>query len=272
MPRFACTAPYISLLAWLPAAIARAQTHTPSSPTPSEPPNGSFTTFIAPDGSASASLPAGWTITRSAETVIVMTSPSGETINLGTTFIVKDAPYTLHQTPANGIDLSIPNSASLADKFSAIVQTAQFVAKEKPPLISITSTRPTTVPAGFNCATIDGNYTGDKGPFTFRAILCSLPVDTGGTYKVITKFWQAPPSLAEQDASTVASVLSSYRIPQPWLQKKLAPHFAAPVPVIAPQPQPPDSQFECFDLALLRDVPPEKLPAYCRTGAHSGPQ
>ena len=251
-------------------AFAQAAPSTPSNPAT---PDAQFTSYTAPDGSASASLPAGWTISRSGETVVVMTSPTGETINLGTTFIVKDAPYSPHQTPVNGIDLSIPNSASLADKFSDIIETAQFVAKAKPPLISITSSRPSAIPVGFPCATIDGNYTGDKGPFTFRAVVCSLPVDPGGTYKVIVKLWQAPPTLAEQDEHIAETVFSSYRIPQSWLQKKLAPHNSAPAAVAAPsQPPSTDSQFECFDLAILRDVPTDKLPEYCRTAPRSGPQ
>ena len=260
------------LLTSMIAVQAPAQTTAPSTPSNSAEPANSFTTYTATDDSASASLPAGWTVTRNGETVIVMTSPSGETINLGTTFIVKDAPYRPDQVPANGIDLSVPNTVSLAEKLTDIIQMAQRAAKATPPLISITSSKPSAAPVGFPCATIDGNYTGEKGPFTFRVIVCSLPVDAGGTYKVIVKLWQAPPTLAEQDEHIAETVFSSYRVPQPWLQRKLAPHFAAPPAATPLQPPPSDSQFECFDLAILRDVPADKLPEYCRTGAHSGPQ
>lgn len=272
MLRIFRTPSHILMLALVPVTLVHAQTPAPIDPRAPIPAPPTLSTYTASDGSASASLPAGWTVTRNGETVIVMTSPGGETINLGITFIVKDGPYTQHQKPANGIDLSVPNSASLAEKFTDIIQTAQYVAKATPPLITITSSKLSPATLGFPCATIDGNYSGEKGPFTFRAIVCSLPVDVGGTYKVIAKLWQAPPTIAEQEKSQAEAVLASYRIPPDWLQKKLAPFHTAPaVPVPLTMPRT-DSATECFDLAILRGVPNDKLPEYCRSVAPSGPQ
>jgi hypothetical protein len=228
--------------------------------------------YNTPDGSAQAGVPPGWKVNKGGETVIQMSGPNGEILNLGTTFIVKDAPYQAGQVPANGIDLSVPNSASLAEKFTHIVETAQFVAKASPPEIKITSATPFTARLGFQCSTLDGSNIGDKGAFTFRAIVCSLPVDSGGTYKVIAKLWQAPPAIADQNKVLAETVLASYRVPQPWLQKKLAPHFAPPPAssVLPAVPLPNDLDPGCFDLAIIREVPADKLPAYCYN--HTGPQ
>lgn len=271
MLRTSCTPSHILLLALFPASFAFAQSPAPSAAADPAAPVSTLGTYTAPDGSASAGLPTGWSITRAAETRISMTSASGETIDLGGTFVVRNAPYIPDQTPADGIDLSVPNSASLAEKFTDIVMTAQYVAKASPPHMTVTSSAPFTAHLGFSCATLDGSYTGDKGAFTFRAIVCSLPVDTGNTYKVISKYWQAPPALAGQDKSLAEAVLASYRVPPALLQKKIAPHFAPPaVPLVNPQPG--LSATECFDLAILRGVPTDKLPEYCRHSVPSGPQ
>lgn len=268
MLRISCTPSHILLLALFPATLAFSQSPAPSDPAA---PASTLGTYTAPDASASASLPTGWSITRAAETRISMTSPSGETIDLGGTFIVKNAPYVPNQSPADGIDLSVPNSASLAEKFTDIVMTAQYVAKASPPHLTITSSAPFTAHLGFSCATLDGSYTGDKGAFTFRAIVCSLPVDAGNTYKIISKFWQAPPAIAGQDKSLAEAVLASYRVPPALLQKKIAPYYAAPAATLV-NPPPPMSVTECFDLAVLRGVPTDKLPEYCRNSVPSGPQ
>lgn len=269
----------ILMLALLPATLAATQSPAPAAPTQtsvpaaSDPAKPSLYTYTAPDRSASASLPTGWTVTRGGETVIVMTSPNNETIILGDTFIVKSAPNIPKQSPADGIDLSIPNSASSAEKFAAIVDTAQFVAKASPPKIKIASSTPFKAAVGVTCASLDGSITDDKGNFIFRAVVCSLPVDVGGTYKVIVELWQAPPAIAAREKSLAQMVLASYRVPPPWLQKKLAPHTAPPVlPMPSISPLPSDRETECFDLAVLRQVPESKLPDYCRTGAQTGPQ
>ena len=57
------------------------------------------------------------------------------------------------------------------------------------------------------------------------AVYCSLPLDSGGTYKNIMLFAQAPAATAARNPPPTGRghLPRSYRIPTAWLQKKLAP-------------------------------------------------
>jgi hypothetical protein len=108
------------------------------------------------------------------------------------------------------------------------------------------------------------------------AVFCSLPLDAGGTYKNILLMAQAPAAAAAQSAPTAQAIFSSYRIPTPWLQKKLAPHTAAP-PVSAGAAGAAaalnrstilgeagaNNSANCFDLGVLRQTPTYDLPKSC---------
>jgi hypothetical protein len=245
---------------------ANAQSPSPAAAAPKLSP------YTASDQSAQAGVPPGWNVTKGAETVIVMTGPNGETISLGNTFIVRNAPYQPNQRPANGIDLSIPNSASLGEKFSDIVQTATAVGGGPDPQTKIASTTPLAL-RGVQCGRLSGTFEGKTGPLAFGAVVCSLPVDTGGTYKVMMILAQAPPSVAAQEKALAGAVFASYRIAPVMLQKKLAPHFAPPPPPVMPpggggvgfMPSPNDPvQNGCFDLVVIRETPDWQLPAKCR--------
>lgn len=240
-----------------------------------------LTPYTAPDQSASAGVPTGWKVTQSSQTVIVMTGPSGETISLGNTMVVRNAAFQLGQKPANGIDLSMPNSATLVQKFTWILQQNAAIGGKPAPQLSITSTAPLQLPTTLGqCARIVATAANAPGgPATIAALMCSLPLDSGGTYKVMFKLAQATVAVAQKESALANAVFASYQIPQIWLQRKLAPHTPAPAPpasaaqtnaqtaailrsTAAAQAASLNSA-NCFDLAVLRETPQRLLPRSC---------
>ena len=230
--------------------------------------------YTAPDQSAQAGLPPGWKVTKGAETVIIMTGPNGESITLGLTFVVRNAAFQLGQQPSNGIDLSMPNSASLDQKITMLEQWGASMSNKPDPQVKITSSSPIPVPVqNVQCGRLTGTYNGLTGPAAFGLLMCSLPVDTGGTYKVMFKMAQAPPNIAAQEKALAGAVFASYKVAPGMLQKKLAPHFAPPPPMPMPMPMPgvggmmpsmgDSTGSECFDLVVIRETPKYQLPRKC---------
>jgi hypothetical protein len=242
--------------------------HAQAAPTPE------LTAYTTPDKSASAGLPSGWKVTNGAQTVIVMTGPNSETIDLGNTLIVRNAAFQLGQKPAAGVDISIPNSATLAQKFTSVLQNSAVVFGAAAPQINITSTAPLQVPASIGqCGRIVASLNGTKGPMTVVALMCSLPIDSGGTYKLIFKMAQAPPAIAQQEAALASAVFASYRVPAAMLQRKIAPFNVPPAVAnaqigsilasTAAAQRASDTQANCFDLTVLRETPTRLLPRAC---------
>ena len=260
-----------SLLCVAGAVAVLAQAPSPSAAAPALQP------YTAPDQSAQAGVPPGWKVTRGAETVIVMSGPNGESIALGNTFVARNAPFQASQAPANGIDVSIPNSASLAEKLTDLLEFAAAQSHGAAPNVKIGSSTPLPI-AGLQCGRLAGTYTGPNGLLAFGALLCSLPVDVGGTYKIMFKLAQAPPNFAAQEKALAGAVFASYRIPPAMLQKKFAPHFApapAPVAPVGGGGMSPamgsmigglrgaDTASECMDLGVIREEPNWQLPRKC---------
>ena len=231
--------------------------------------------YTTPDKSASASVPTSWKITAAANTVIVMTGPQGETISLGNTLIVRDAAFQLNQPVSGGVDLSIPNSDSLSQKFTLAMQHGAALAGVADPQIKIASETPMSqVPATVGqCGRIVASMNGKSGPVTDATVMCSLPVDAGGTYKMIFITAQAPPVIAQQESALASAVFSSYRIPANMLQAKLAPFYVPPAVANAEtaailrqtaiQQNMINTQANCFDLTVLRETPTPLLPRSC---------
>ncbi len=264
-----------------PASSAAAQSSGSSSPL--------LTPYTTPDQSASAGVPSGWKVTQGSGTVIVMTGSSGETISLGTTFVARNAAFQPGQKPTNGIDLSMPNSATLAQKFAWILQQNAAIGGKPAPTLKITSATPLQLPATLGqCARLVAAVTNAPGgAMTIAALMCSLPIDSGGTYKVMFKLAQAPAAVAQKENTLANAVFASYQIPQSWLEKKLAPHTSAPAAAASPASAAPMSAAEtnaetaailrstaaaqaasqnsanCFDLAVLRETPTPLLPRSC---------
>lgn len=250
-----------------PGASAFAQSTPAAAPT--------LTPYTTPDKSASAGVPPGWKVTAGAQTVIVMTGTQGETISLGNTLIVRDAAFQLNQPISGGVDVSIPNSGSLSQKFTLAMQHGAALAGAADPQIKITSETPMSqVPATVGqCGHILAGMNGKSGPVTDAAVMCSLPVDAGGTYKLIFITAQAPPAIAQQESALASAVFSSYRIPANMLQAKLAPFYVPPAVANAEtaailkqtaiQQNMINTQANCFDLTVLRETPTPLLPRSC---------
>jgi len=240
--------------------------------------------YTASDQSASAGVPAGWQVTKGTQTVIQMTGPQGVSLSLGTTVVAQNAAFQLGQKAANGIDLAMPYSATLPQKFTMILQQSAASAGTAASQISVDSFTPLQVPATVGqCGRLVVSYDGTHGATKALALLCSLPLDAGGTYKNILLYAEAPEAAAAAAAPTAQAVFGSYRIPAAWLQKKLAPFHAA-TPAAGPAAgnsaagmaaaaammrstnaaaAGADVSANCFDLSVLRSTPTRLLPRSC---------
>ncbi len=252
-----------------------------AAPAASSAPAPSLQPYTAPDQSASAGVPAGWKVTQASQTAIQMAGPNGETVFLGTAVVAKNAAFQLNVSPASGIDISMPYSATLGQKLTMIVQQNAAKAGKPAPQITIDSTTPLQLPAAVGqCARIIADGSGAQGPVKLMTVFCSLPVDSGGVYKNILLLAQAPAATAAQSAPVAQAIFQSYRIPSDWLQKKLAPFTAPPAPSAASAAATMaeanainrstiagaaavNNSANCFDLSVLRETPTYDLPRSC---------
>ncbi|MGD0632245.1 MAG: hypothetical protein ABR987_23215 [Terracidiphilus sp.] len=255
----------------------------PASGTSSAAPAVQLQPYTASDQSASAGVPQGWKVTNGQQTMITMTGPQGETVTLGNTIVAQNAAFQPGQRGANGIDLSMPYSATLAQKLAMIIQQNAVVAGKPNPQITINSATPVQLPAALGqCGRFVASLTGAQGPDKIMAVLCSLPPDTRGAYKNIFVMAIAPAAVAAQSAPIAQAIFRSYNIPGPWLQKKLGPVNAPPPPARAassgsanPNAEADELNREtaagiagvdnstlCVSLAL-RSTPPRETPKSC---------
>jgi hypothetical protein len=234
-------------------------------------------TYTAPDQSASAGVPAGWQATSGSQTVIQMAGPQGATVVLGNTAIAKNAAFQLGQKPGNGVDLSMPYSATLGQKLGMIFQQSAAAAGAPAAQLTVDSTTPLQLPATIGqCARFVADFTGAKGATKMMAVFCSLPLDSAGIYKNIMLVAEASPAVAAQLAPTAQAIFQSYRIPATWLQKKLAPFTAPPMAAATANAEAAminretmqsaaavSNSANCFDLTVLRQTPTYQLPRSC---------
>ncbi len=281
------TATRVSCLAMATTLVCTALTAGCQSPQPkpaAPAPAAQLDPYTAPDQSASAGVPSGWKVTNGQNTVIQMTSPDGVTVSLGNTVIAKNAAFVPGQKPANGVDLSMPYPATLPQKLTMMLQQSAAAAGKAQPQVTIDSTTPLQLPAAIGqCARFVADLSGDQGAMKLMAVFCSMPVDSGGTYKNIMLLAQAPAAIAVQAAPTAQAVFQSYRIPSTWLQRKLAPFTEPPAAVASAGVSAAASNAEaamimrstmqsqaavnnsanCFDLTVLRETPTYQLPRSC---------
>ena len=207
--------------------------------------------------------------------MIQMTGPEGETVSLGNTVIAKDGAFQLGVHSENGVDLSMPYSATLEQKFTMILQQGAALANKVTPQVTIDSMTPLPLPeAAGHCGRIIADVAGHSTATKVMAVFCSLPVDSGGTYKNIMMVAQAFAATAAQAAPAAQAIFESYRIPTAWLEKKLAPFTAPPAAVTSAaatasnrstmaSTAEADNSVNCFDLSVLRQTPTYDLPRRC---------
>jgi len=238
--------------------------------------------YTAPDQSASAGVPSGWQVTKGGETVITMTGPQGETVTLGNTVTAQNAAFQPGQRGSNGIDLSMPYSATLPQKLTMIIQQNAAISGKPAPPLTINSATPIPLPAALGqCGRFVASISGAQGQMKVMAAFCSLPMDPSGAYKNIMLYAQAPAAVAAQSAPIAQAIFKSYQVPAAWMQKKLAPHFVPPPAMAGPGPvanptavgnaingvtirgiQGTNNMTNCVSLAL-RDTPDWDTPRSC---------
>jgi hypothetical protein len=258
--------PILAVAACWSSVVAAQQSSAPASSAPSIP----LQPYTAPDQSASAGVPSGWTVTSGSQTVIQMTGPQGAEIVLGKTFIARNAPFQAGQLGTGGTDLSMPYSANLEQKLTMIFQQGAALGGMAAPQITFTSATPIQLPAALGqCGRFVLNATSPNGPLMIMGAFCSLPLDSAGIFKNILIEAQAPASVAPQDAPIASAVFSSYKIPIAMLQKKAAPFTAPPMPAgggaasILPGLKASNTFADCFDESVIRGYGPSQLPQEC---------
>jgi hypothetical protein len=226
--------------------------------------------YTAPDQSAQAGVPQGWTVSSGAQTVIAMTGPQGEIITLGRTFVARNAAFQAGQKGTGGADLSMPYSANLEQKFTMIWDQGAALAGQQPQPVTFNSATPIQMPAALGqCGRFVASTTLPSGAVKLMGAFCSLPLDSGGTYKNILLLAQAPSNLAQQEAPLAQAVFSSYRVPTAMLEKKLAPFSMPPMPAgggaggILPGLAASNTFATCFDESVIRQYGPNQLPQEC---------
>jgi hypothetical protein len=245
-------------------------------------PAAKLTPYTTPDKTASAGVPPGWKVTQGAQIAIRMAGDNGESAALGISVLAKDGPYQAGKPGSAPIWLAMPNSTSLAQKYTMIIQAAN-AGSTPPPNLQILTTTPIPIPKTMaDCAKFAGTVNLANGPGKFETAFCSLPVDTMGIYKMIWKTAAVPNNLVTQERATAEAVLASYNVPETVLKNILSPYDAPPTAQAPPgggsasgaetaailaatrrAQQASDQQFQCFDAGVMREEPEWKLPPYC---------
>ena len=241
-------------------ALATAQPAAAAAPSPA-----GFTTVTASDQTASASIPAGWKLASGANGFLHITGPDDEQLSLGTIVLAKNASGG---ALGPGVIFALPYSASIKDKFSAIVRAGAAKQGVEAPEISIASAAPTKLAA---CARLLGGFTSSGDSSKFESILCSLPPDYLGFYKNIVFMARVPSSRAAEDRPVVEQIAQSYRVTTTMFKKMISPYTPAPprppagtMPVGGmPGMGPSTDMTDCFDYNVIRESPPWEVPAHC---------
>jgi len=224
-------------------------------------------TATTDDKTASVSLPEGWTLTKGSNGFVYVTGPSDERINLGVLVIAKNAP-SASGNQGGEVAFALPFSASLKDKFTAVMQAGAAKQGLPQPQITFAGQSSTKLPM---CSQFLGGWTAGGQAKKFEAVLCSLQPDYLGLYKNLVFLAQVPASLAAKDRPIVEQIVLSYRVTPTMFKKMLAPYTPAPppssgggmpaMPAMAPYQDPTNS--DCFDYNVIRESPPWEVPMHC---------
>jgi hypothetical protein len=252
------------------ASLATTQQSAPAPPT-------SLQAYKAPDQSAFVGVPAGWKVTKADNAVIQMSGPNGESISLGNGLFVKNGPFQFGQKANGLISMTMPNQATLAQKYAMIWQQAAAAGGDPTERVSVTSATPLPLGNIAQCGIFLGIQTNAKGSSNFESRFCSLPMDTNGIFKLFWMNATLPASVATQERATAEAVLASYKPSTASLKLILQP---ATPPLPAPgvgaagggaiesstmyAERMADESSTCMDEGVIRQEPEWQLPAYCR--------
>jgi len=221
-------------------------------------------TTTTSDKTASVGLPDGWKLAKGANGFIYVTGPNDDRINLGALILAKNAPAG--SGISGDVRFALPFSASLKDKFTAIIQGGAAQQGGPAPQLTFASQTPTRLPM---CARLLGGINAGGQSRKFEAIMCSLRPDYLGFYKNIVFMANIPSNRVSQDRALVEKIVMSYRITPAMFKRLLsaytplppAPVGGAPAYVGAPYQDPTNS--DCFDYNVIRESPPWEVPMHC---------
>lgn len=228
--------------------------------------------YTAPDQSASVGVPEGWNVTKGAYGVIQMSGPNGEAISLGNEIVVKDGAFQPGQRANGVIEMSMPNQATIQQKYAMLWQHAAEMVGGPNPNVVITSATPIPLGRIAQCGIFLGSMTNPQGPQKFESRFCSLTPDTNGFYKLFWMHATIPANLAAQERATAEAVLSSYKISADALKaliKPLTPPIPPPSAVQGGMSSTmwgermADESATCMDEGVIREEPLRDLPSYC---------
>ena len=257
-------------------ALAGGAIITAQQAAPSNAAAASLQPYSAPDNSASVGVPAGWKVTKGEYGVIQMSGPQGEMISLGNGLFVKNGPFQAGQKANGLIAMSMPNSATLAQKYAMVWQQATAAAGDPSLKVNIISATPISLGKIAECGVFLGTQTGSKGPSNFESKFCSLPMDTNGIFKLFWMNASIPAALAAQERATAEAVLASYKPSKESLALILKPATPPLPPPTAPgimtggessamyAARMADESSTCMDEGVIREEPERLLPSYCR--------
>jgi hypothetical protein len=252
------------------AVPATAQQSTPAAPT-------GLQAYTAADQSATVGVPAGWKVTKAANGVIQMSGPNGEAVSLGNGLFVKNGAFQLGQKASGLIGMTMPNQATLAQKYAMVWQQASAAAGDSTERVNVTSATPVPLGKVAQCGIFLGSETNAKGASNFESRFCSLPIDTNGIFKLFWMNATIPAPLAAKERATAEAVLASYKPSTASLKLLLQP-ATPPLPPMGVggasggaamssalyAEQMADQSSTCMDEGVIREVPERQLPAYCR--------
>jgi hypothetical protein len=232
-------------------------------PTPAlAPASGQPSTYTAADGSASALVPAGWTVISGSEALIKMTGPqNGEVAILARVMGAHNAPFNASANGANNTGMSMPWDSTFEDKVGMIYDRLVVVNSGTVPQGSVTSVTPISVGRAIGqCGHFTGAITAATGSFNAAGILCVMPLGNAGDFKNLLWIVQVPASEAATLPQLAQQLITSNNIPLPTLEVLLKPwDQIAGKPVVIMDPD--DSQ--CFELAVIHLTPSAQLPRAC---------
>jgi hypothetical protein len=233
-----------------------------------------LTPYTAPDKSATVGVPPGWKVTKGSNGVIQMSGPQGESITLGNGVFVRNGAFQIGQKANGLIAMSMPYQATLNQKYAMLWQQSAAAAGQPQPQLNILAA--TQLPLAktiAECAIYLGTLTTPERSSKFESRFCSLPLDSGGVFKLFWMNADIPVAIADQERATAEAVLASYKLSagtlkllfQPLTPVKMAlpPGGAGGMSSAQYAEKMADQTSTCMDLGVLREEPERLLPSYC---------
>ncbi len=198
---------------------------------------------MLPDSTASASIPAGWTVDpKSGGGGILLHGPQGEVVILGSMFLAQDPNGQAYRNtqrmgmkPLKGM-VTYPANADLAKNFAQIVQQLSQSNGFTPVTLNIDNSEQVSPPAGSSfqgerCAQASGQMNPDgKGVQAMFRVICATTPDQYGDYSFFDYVGYFPNTGASQANAIAAAIFTSFNVNEALVAQRAsaeaAPHIA----------------------------------------------